>query len=432
MPVSSIENSHSIQYYNNIMKSVLIIDAPPMLREFLVEKLTAENVSVEIADGQRDALPKFLSILPDLVIINVEHSVEDIIEFLEKKQADPNGKKIPVIMTGPLIDHSEVSDLVQYGVIKYFTRPIKFDLFFESIGRVLHSAFSIDSTPCVLDMHLNHEIIFIEIAMGLNREKITLLKYKLSELIENNNLSLPKVILMMTDLSLSYVDGLNLELLLTNITANRRILRRNIKILTLDPFVSDFIEGHPIYDGVQVVSDISSVLNSLVEGDATSSVQDVISDQVLAASDDSEQGTMAIRFFSDTGKVNSDEELTAGHLKVAIVDTDLAVIKYLKDATETIGDVSIFLSGKEFIAKVKPGQFDVAITGMYMPEVTGLDILRFLVEHHINLPVIVYSNVVQKEVIMQALRLGSSSYLIKPQPTEVIVKKALEVVNANR
>ncbi len=415
------------------MKNVLVIDAPPMLREFLKEKFTEENVAVEIADSQRDALPKFLSILPELVIINIEHSVGDVLEFLEKKQADPNGKKIPIIMTGPLIEQYEVTDLVQYGVIKYFTRPIKFDIFFDSVGRVLHSAFAIDTTKCVLDLHLNHDIIFVEIAMGLNREKISLLKYKISEMIDNNKLTVPKIILMMSDLSLSYVDGLNLELLLNNITADRRVLRRNIKVLSFDKFVYDFIDGHPVYEGIQVVKELSSVLNSLIEGGSTSNVQELITDKILAAEKDADLGSVDLHFSADNGhSISGKDELAAGSLKVAVIDTDLTVIKFLKQAAETIGEVSIFLSGKEFISKVKPGEFDIAITGMYMPEVTGLDILKFLIDNRIDLPVIVYSNVVQKEVIMQTLRLGASSYLVKPQPPEVIVQKALEVINAKR
>ena len=414
------------------MKSVLVVDAPQLLRDFLTEKLSSENVAIEPADGQRDALPKFLSLLPDLVIIYIENSVSDMMDFLSKKQADPNGKKTPIIIAGPLIDQDEVSDLVQYGVIKYFTRPIKFDLFFESIGRVLHSDFSIDTTPCVMDIHLNHDIIFIELAVGLNREKITLLKYKLTEIIENNNLSLPKIILMMSSLSLSYVDGLNLELLLSNITEDRRILRRNIKILTMDPFVSDFISGHPTFDGIQVVSKLSEVLNSLVGARSGGTVEELISDNLLSASDSGDSGLMATRFFSDTGKVNENEELTTGQVKIAVVDNDLSVAKYLKQVSEAIGDVTVFTSCRQFVSTVQQNQFNLAIMGMYMAELTGLDILKALVEKKIDLPVIIYSNVVQKEVIMQALKLGASSYLIKPQPLEVITQKALEIINAKR
>lgn len=413
------------------MKSVLIVDAPPMLREFLKEKFAAENITVEVAEAQRDALPKFLSVLPDLVIVNIENSVSDVEDFLAKKQADPNGKKVPVIVSGPVITHEEASDLVQYGVIKYFTRPIQFDLFFDSIGRVLHSAFAIDSTPCVLDMHLNHHIIFIEIAKGLNREKISLLKYKIADIIQKNNLTLPKLVLMMSDLSLSYVDGLNLELLLTNITEDRRVLRRNIKILSFDPFVSDFIEGHPLYEGIEVVQDLSKVITSLVDS-VSDSVENVISDKILASSEADGDESMGIRFFSDAETVGNNGGLSSAQPNIAIIDNDISVIAYLKRAVETVAEVSAFASGKDFLSKIQQKHFDLVITGMYMPDVTGLDILKFLIDRHINLPVIVYSNVVQKELIMQTLKLGASSYLIKPQPEEVIVQKVLEVLNARK
>lgn len=413
------------------MKSVLIVDAPPMLREFLKEKFAAENISVEVAEAQRDALPKFLSVLPDLVIVNIENSVSDVEDFLAKKQADPNGKKVPVIVSGPVITHEEASDLVQYGVIKYFTRPIQFDLFFDSIGRVLHSAFAIDSTPCVLDMHLNHHIIFIEIAKGLNREKISLLKYKIPDLIQKNNLNLPKLVLMMSDLSLSYVDGLNLELLLTNITEDKRVLRRNIKILSFDPFVSDFIEGHPLYEGIEVVQDLSKVITSLVDS-VSDSVENVISDKILASSEADEDESMGIRFFSDAETVGNNGGLSSAQPNIAIIDNDISVIAYLKRAVETVAEVSAFASGKDFLSKIQQKHFDLVITGMYMPDVTGLDILKYFIDQRINLPVIVYSNVVQKELIMQTLKLGASSYLIKPQPEEVIVQKVLEVLNARK
>ena len=280
-------------------------------------------------------------------------------------------------------------------------------------------------------MHLNHHIIFIEVAKGLNREKISLLKYKIADIIQKNNLTLPKLVLMMSDLSLSYVDGLNLELLLTNITEDRRVLRRNIKILSFDPFVSDFIEGHPLYEGIEVVQDLSKVITSLVDS-VSDSVENVISDKILASSESDVDESIGIRFFSDAETVGNNGDLASAQPSIAIIDTDINVIAYLKRAVETIGEVTAFGSGKEFLSKVAQEHFDIVITGMYMPDVTGLDILKFLIDRRINLPVIVYSNVVQKELIMQTLKLGASSYLIKPQPEEVIVQKVLEVLNARK
>ena len=51
------------------MKKVLIIDAPPLFREFLKEKLTIEKIDVDIAHGNRDAFTKLVSTLPDLVVV---------------------------------------------------------------------------------------------------------------------------------------------------------------------------------------------------------------------------------------------------------------------------------------------------------------------------------------------------------------------------
>ena len=135
-----------------------------------------------------------------------------------------------------------------------------------------------------------------------------------------------------------------------------------------------------------------------------------------------------MRFYSDADTSNSSER--GGQMHIAVINNDVADVKYLKEVLETIGEVTVFLSSKDFMRKVKPGAFDFAVSGMAMPEATGLDILNFLVQQKITLPVILYSNIIQKEVIMQALKLGASSYLIKPQPPEVIVQKALEIINA--
>src|SRR5574344_3094741 len=132
-----------------IMKQVLVIDASPSYREFLKEILTAEKVCVETANGQRDGFTKLITMLPDLVIIDVTESMGDLLEFLESKHNDPNAKLIPIIISGPIIEREKVATLSQFGVVKYFTKPIKFDIFFESIGKILKASFSIDITPCV-------------------------------------------------------------------------------------------------------------------------------------------------------------------------------------------------------------------------------------------------------------------------------------------
>ena len=212
------------------MKQVLIIDAPPLFSGYLKDKLNAEKIKVGFAEIKKDAFPKMLSALPDLIIINIDETHKDFFDFLTKKRDDPNASKIPIIITGPTMEREQVASLSQYNVIKYFNKPIKFDIFFNAIARVFLASFAFDTTPCIMEIHVNNNVVFIEIADGLNREKLAILKYRLSEVIDLAHITTPKVVLMMSDLTLSFVDGSYLELLLDNILSDSRINPKNFKI----------------------------------------------------------------------------------------------------------------------------------------------------------------------------------------------------------
>ena len=149
------------------MKKVLIIDSHPLFREFLKQKLYDDKIEVVLSQVGRDAYTRTISILPNLIILDMSEDRLDEMEFLEKKAADINTSRIPIIVIGPDIDKTNIAALAKYGVIKYFAKPIQFDIFFEAIGDVLHNQLSLDTTPCVLDLHRNGNIIFIEIAQGL-------------------------------------------------------------------------------------------------------------------------------------------------------------------------------------------------------------------------------------------------------------------------
>ncbi len=419
------------------MKQVLIIDGSPLFREFLKEKLSAENVAVESADGRRDALTKLLSTLPDLIILDIAESVSSMLEFLSKKAADINAKKIPIIISGPIISRSEVAPLIQYGVVKYFSKPIKFDVFFESIGKILHAAFSFDTTPCVLELHTNGSLIFIELAQRLNREKISLLKYKLMELIQANKITQPKIVLMMTDLTLSFTDGVNLEFLLDKIlAADTRIQKRNIKILALDEFTRELISGHSEYAGIKVSDNLTKITNSLVEGSQGTPLQELISDKILTSSGKDNSGSVEMRFYSDAGPMAKDDKsnpATNGNtLQVAIVDDDVVIRRILEASYNSIGaKCDSFNSGSEFIANYNKKKYNLIVLDIFMPGLSGFDILKSLQERQNTTPIIIYSQLLQKEVVVQALSLGARTYLTKPQKPNVILQKSLELLNDN-
>lgn len=436
------------------MKNVLIIDAPPMFREFLKNKLSEEKVNVIITQEKRDALIKITSVLPDLVIIDINDfdDPDSIMELFQKIKADPNASRIPTIATGPKMDKNIIGTYAKLGIHKYFIKPIKFDIFFESIGRILHTAFSMDSTPCVLDIHRNSDIIFIEIAQGLNREKLSLLKYKLSEIIENNEIEVPKIILMMTNLELSFVDGLNLELLIDNILSNTKVHTKNVKVLSFSTFTQQLIDGHPQYDGIEVATDISQVLNYFVESSNTSRVSDLIADRILSTSDLDSDGSIEMRFSSDAteamseaqpeiteekdtsvpGKTQDTTGSSATDETIAIIDDDQITLKLCYAGFTQAGyKVDLFSSGIDFLANMSKKRYKAIILDILMPGVSGFDTLKRLQGLANKPPIVIYSQAIRKDIVLQSLSLGAKSFIAKPQKPEVLVSKVQEILSSD-
>ncbi|MCR5400508.1 MAG: response regulator [Treponema sp.] len=417
------------------MKTVLVVDASPIFAEFLKDKFASEKIEVHFVQDKFDSIPKMISLFPDLVIVDINESdpLDYILDFLKKVKADPNASRIPMIAAGPLVEKTMIGVYAKLGILKYFMKPIKFDIFFESIGKILQVPFSMDQTPCILELHRNDNIIFIEIARGLNREKLFLLRYKLSEMITQSNLESPKIILMMTDLDLTFVDGLNLELLLNNVISGSRVKNSNIYILSLSSFVRELVYGHPEYTGIQVSTDISQVLNSIVETSSAKQVSDIVTDRILQDSQGRESGSLEMRFSQDV----TEEHTPLGKLKevkkIAILDDDAVIIDLLKNAFSQAGYLCDgYTNPAEFIDYKTYANYSLVIMDMYMPEMTGFDALKKMSEQKNKVPVVIYSQITKREVIIRALQLGAKQYLVKPQKPEVLVNKVGEILNATK
>ena len=418
------------------MKKVLIIDNHQLFRDFLKQKLSDDQIEVTLAQENRDSYPKMLSILPNLIILDMSEDRVNEMAFLEKKAKDPNTAAIPVIITGPYAERSSIASLSKFGVVKYFTKPIQFDVFFESIGKVLHNPLSMDSTPCVLDIHRNGSIVFIEVAIGLNRDKLALLQYKLTEIIEQEEIDSPKVIIMLTSLELTFVDGYNLEFLIENVLACPRVHAKNMKILSFNEFVKDLIDGHPDYSGIEVSNNLPKVLNALVDTTITSSVSDLITDKILTPSYMSEEDSSSVktRFYGD-GTNTSEEEAKEAEgtvLHIAIIDNDIQSLAVSKKAFEDVGaDCMAFNSGQGFLKEYESGKFDLIVLDIRIPDNSGITVLNQLNRRYDSPPVVVYSQETQKEVIVKVLQSGAKSFIVKPQKPQVLVQKCLSLLNGD-
>lgn len=413
------------------MKQVLLVDASPLFNEFLRTKLGDDTLKVETAAGKKDAFQKMVIGLPDLVIVDIEKDLSDIQDFLDRKLQEPNAIKIPMILSGPQIPHNQVVTLMKYGVVKYFAKPIKFDVFFEAISKILQTVLTFDSTPSILQCHVNGNIIFVDLAQGLNRDKITIFKYKLAEILDKNNMHEPKIVLMMSDMDLSFMDGANLELLFDTILDEKRIRRNNIKVLTMNQFTKDLIAGHPLYHGIEAVSSLHEVTDSLVGNDSEDDLSDVVSEKILSPDYEAGNGTIETQFRQDnSGASAHDDSETV--MRVAVVDDDPVTRELLKGTFSHANvDVDLYEGGKAFLDGLQSKTYDAIVLDVFIPDMNGLEILKSLqAQPSFTTPILIYSQTNSREIVIQTLSLGAKGYLTKPQKPQVIVAKTMEILNS--
>ena len=412
------------------MKKVLIADSHPLFRDFLKQKLSEDQIEVITTQENRDIYTKVITSLPNLIILDMEEDNTMEMEFLEKKRVDTNCADIPVIITGPKQDRSNIAAYAKYGVIKYFEKPIQFDMFFKSIGLVVRVPLSMDTTPCILDLHRNNNIIFIELALGLNREKIALLQFKLAEMIEREKLENPKVVIMLTNLELTFVDGYNLEFLIDNVLACPKIHAKNVKILSLSNFVREMINGHSNYSGIEMASNLSRVLNDLVDTSVTSDISDLITNRFLTPSYEAEDtASIATRFSSDAREDSEVPKNNGTVLTIALIDSDEASLELTKNYFEQAGATChTYTKGQEFLNDYDDGKFDLIILDVLISDQTGLSLIQRMHSMPHTPPIVVYTQSLQKDIIVKVLSAGASSFLVKPQKPNVLIQKCLSIL----
>lgn len=412
------------------MKQVLVIDESPLFREYVKNKLVAEKISVETAINHREGAKKMFSSLPDLVIMDASMPYDELLAFLKQKNQSPNSVRIPLILSGPQLPKEKIAQLALFNVVRYINKPIKVDLFFENIGKRLGVSIPIDTTQGIIETHVSGNILFVEVSQGLNREKISLLHYRLAELIAQNDIANPKVVVMISNLQLCFIDGSNLELLFNSILADYRIRAKNVKVLTLDPFVKDLIKGHNEYELIETADNVAELLPSIVPPNSTGTdITEQITNHILNAEKENVVGSVQMRLSSDNENA-SVEEMYESTIRIAIVDDDAVTRTMLAKAFAPINTRVVgFETGDAFLEEMPKAEFDLVILDIFMPGTNGFDILIKLRNAQFAGQVIVYTSFSKREAVIQALSLGAASYLIKPLRPEQIVQKSIEVLN---
>ena len=419
------------------MKQALVIDENPAFCEYLRTKLTENKVDVEIAGKTFEGIAKVRMELPDVVIIDYDLSRQGCFEVLQAKKANPNTVNVPVIVTAHQIDQKKIVELTPYNVKKVFTKPIKIDALFATLSEILQIPFkSIDDSPGIVEVHVNENILFVELAMGLNRDKLDLLMFKIMELIELCSIRNPKIILMLSDMVLSFADAPNLQKLLDVVISASRAMLQNIRVLTKDDYVRKFIEGKKEYSGIEVVSNLQYAVDGLLALPAASGElgkqAEIIGNKLLSGASTAEGEAVQLRFDAETKPKKLDAESLKKYLsgiKVAAIDDDFTALDIIGlNFQQAGGNIMTYASGAEFLASAKKENFDLVFLDLLMPGMDGFAVLSAMNGNNIKVPVIILSSVTERETVLRAFRQGIKSYVTKPFKPETIFAKVIEIL----
>jgi EAL domain-containing protein (putative c-di-GMP-specific phosphodiesterase class I)/ActR/RegA family two-component response regulator len=115
--------------------------------------------------------------------------------------------------------------------------------------------------------------------------------------------------------------------------------------------------------------------------------------------------------------------------RILLVDDDAAVLRVTKRRLEKAGhDVVACAGGAAALAILADRTFDVMISDIQMPGISGLSLLRAVREHDLDLPVVLVTGNPGVKSATDAVGYGAFRYLIKPVPFEeldaVVVRAA--------
>lgn len=170
------------------------------------------------------------------------------------------------------------------------------DVLFKSISDLTGIPIKMDDTPSILEAHFNEDILFIEVAQGLNTEKIELLRYKLKELLNLYDVRSPRILLMMSNIPVAESTSRKVNRLLEIITENAQPNLNLIQVLTGAEGIRKIINTSLKFASLKIVDNLAAAMDNLIGLKPDSFAhEDVVQEKLLRATDQKKRGRKQFR-----------------------------------------------------------------------------------------------------------------------------------------
>jgi DNA-binding response OmpR family regulator len=110
--------------------------------------------------------------------------------------------------------------------------------------------------------------------------------------------------------------------------------------------------------------------------------------------------------------------------KILVIEDNPMVIKSLEFKLKKDGhEVLIAKDGREAMKFLKDAQFDLILTDLMLPFVTGKELICYIKKNSPKTPIIVLSTSTQENIITDAFDMGVDDFITKPfSPNELSLR----------
>ena len=115
--------------------------------------------------------------------------------------------------------------------------------------------------------------------------------------------------------------------------------------------------------------------------------------------------------------------------RILVVDDDETIRDTLYELLSEDYDCQTAQTAEQALARLEVDTYDVVLTDISMPGLSGLELLGHVRQQYPDTPVIIISGISDQEHAQGLIRLGAFEYLLKPFRLEVVeksVKRALD------
>ena len=410
-----------------LKNKVVLIENDEILKQYLKERLNKAGIEVVCCKDGFEGSLKIKNENPDLIISACELSRVDIFTLIREKNEYKSTVNIPVIVLEKERNLEIEKQLAELQVSAILLKPLKVDLLFRNICKLLGCRIDFDRTRSIIDAHINEDILFVEISDGLNAEKIDLLTYKIRSMVEDYAKILTKVLIICSNISNSPRLNMKLEQLITSITDETAAVSSTIRILTpQDSAVAKAVKEDKKFANIPIVENLSEAISSFgkINVFAHESEVDEINTFILTSANEK----VSVYLPMDLHFASEDDPMKSQY-SVAIIDDDLPILEYLETVFESEGwKTTAYETPVAFIKELQHIRPDIIFLDLMMPKINGVQVIQYLRKNKINIPIVVITALSQKEVITRIKEYGVSYFLTKPLHMNTILDTAKDAL----